>query len=507
MELGKFGRWMAGVSVILALGGCSALGNVNSPDSADASAKPARDIAAMQETLRTNGDTFTVGENPATGRPTNHLYGFRPDTNAKENSPSQLRALSADALPAAFDWRDRSAMTPVKDQGDCGSCWAFGTIGQLESMLHIYYGVTEDLSEQYLVSCNPWGYGCDGGDTAHDMLMNGAVREVDFPYTASDSPARSGLKKYYGESNWFYVAGASTVPGNTAIKTAIYTYGPVSAAVYADDYFVAYTGGVFSRNASGAVNHMIVLCGWDDAKGAWLLRNSWGTGWGENGYMWIAYGKQKAGYGANVCIPKGGNNSPASSASSSSSSAAASSKANSSSKAASSSKSSSSKASSSSGSSAAALSSGASSSAASGIRTESFTNFPVKSSSYKSGTFTGSAAVWTYTQCRGDKPINGATPCLGSARTPNSQLASGTNAGGIGALSFDYMQPFVTPIKLLVYVNDTLVTTVATTGPETNIVKHAGPIPVNAAGNFTLKFVQATGGGQVSLDNVSWTAY
>jgi cathepsin L len=93
------------------------------------------------------------------------------------------------------------------------------------------------------------------------------------------------------------------------IKQAIQTYGPVAAAVYVGSYFQSYTGGVFDKNESSnggfcgcsapsQVNHAIVLIGWDDSKQAWLLRNSWGPGWGESGYMWIKYGASQVGYAA-----------------------------------------------------------------------------------------------------------------------------------------------------------------------------------------------------------------
>ena len=84
------------------------------------------------------------------------------------------------------------------------------------------------------------------------------------------------------------------------IKNAIYTYGAVAAAVYVGTPFQYYTSGVFNdcRRRPKSPNHAIQLVGWDDAKGAWLMKNSWGTGWGENGFMWIAYGCDNVGYAA-----------------------------------------------------------------------------------------------------------------------------------------------------------------------------------------------------------------
>jgi hypothetical protein len=92
-----------------------------------------------------------------------------------------------------------------------------------------------------------------------------------------------------------------------AIKNAIYNYGPVAAAVCVDRYFQAYTGGIFTDPVPcRQVNHAIVLVGWDDAGGYWILRNSWGTSWGEQGYMRIAYGTSQVGYAANYVVYGGG---------------------------------------------------------------------------------------------------------------------------------------------------------------------------------------------------------
>jgi cathepsin L len=86
------------------------------------------------------------------------------------------------------------------------------------------------------------------------------------------------------------------VPDKSILKEAIVTHGPVTASVFVEEAFQSYSGGVFDQNAPGRSNHAIVIVGWDDARGAWHLRNSWGNGWGEDGYMWIKYGAQQIGY-------------------------------------------------------------------------------------------------------------------------------------------------------------------------------------------------------------------
>lgn len=220
-------------------------------------------------------------------------------------------------LPAAFDWRTQGGLPPIRDQRACGSCWAFSTVGALEGNVKIKDGVLQDFSEQYLVSCNQEGWGCDGGSWAHDYHLNkvppgepeaGAVPEASFPYAALDLPCNPPHPHVSRINAWRFVSGSVSVPDTTAIKRAILEYGPVAASVCAGPAMQGYRGGIFStdeRCNPYAVNHAILLVGWDDNQGPagiWILRNSWGTGWGEAGYMRIAYGTSKVGSGANYVV-------------------------------------------------------------------------------------------------------------------------------------------------------------------------------------------------------------
>ena len=264
----------------------------------------ASDIAAMKQELANPKYTFTVAENPATKRPLSELCGTIPSLAPKStNSLSSKTMVGGPALPSYWDWRQHNGVTPVKDQGNCGSCWAFSTVGTMEAMILLGSGTTTDLSEQQLVSCNTSGWSCNGGNYAFDMEISpGAMLESCFPYQAANVACQSGCPHVYQLSSWGYVDNSYSVPSTTAIKNAIYTYGPISVCVAVDNYFEAYSGGVFNHNSATSIDHAIVLVGWDDTNGCWIMKNSWGTGWGESGYMRIAYGCDQIGYAAAYAV-------------------------------------------------------------------------------------------------------------------------------------------------------------------------------------------------------------
>ena len=223
-----------------------------------------------------------------------------PDLAVDQKLPAADGGASLAAVPSAYNWCTLGGCTPVRDQGNCGSCWAFGTVGPIEMNILIKDGASKDLAEQWLVSCNTDGYGCDGGWWAHKYFVSpGAVYESAFPYTATDVPCGGPYTYHEKIASWAYVGTSYSVPSTDAIKQAIYDRGPVSAAVCVNTAFRSYTSGVFNPATScTTMNHAIVLVGWDDTLGAWRLRNSWGDDWGEDGYMWIAYGKNRVGYAA-----------------------------------------------------------------------------------------------------------------------------------------------------------------------------------------------------------------
>ncbi|MGD9210935.1 MAG: C1 family peptidase, partial [Desulfobacteraceae bacterium] len=244
------------------------------------------------------------------------------DDQAEIKAADPATSIEAESdLPSEFDWCDEYGCTPIKNQGNCGACWAFATVGVFENVMKIQDSVTIPLSEQYLISCNSEGYNCTNGGwwvheyhqwkTVNGEAEAGAVSEKDKPYQAHDTNCNSPNEKVAQIVNWNYVTEQNSVPSTSAIKQAIYNYGPVTAAVCVNTDFNYYEGGVFEGPECSEVNHGVVLVGWNDADGGyWILRNSYGSDWGEDGYMRIKYGVSNVGYGASYVEYSGSSDLP-----------------------------------------------------------------------------------------------------------------------------------------------------------------------------------------------------
>lgn len=197
---------------------------------------------------------------------------------------------SGDRLPVHVDWRSKGAVAHIKDQGSCGSCWAFSTIATVEAINKIVTGKLVSLSEQELVDCDrAFNEGCNGGlmDYAFEFIVeNGGIdTEQDYPYKGFEGrcdPTRKNAKVVS-------IDGYEDVPAynENALKKAV-SHQPVSVAIEAGGRALQlYQSGVFTGRCGTNLDHGVVVVGYGSENGVdyWLVRNSWGTNWGEDGYF------------------------------------------------------------------------------------------------------------------------------------------------------------------------------------------------------------------------------
>lgn len=219
-----------------------------------------------------------------------------------ERHGNRLKAIPP-VSATSYDCRTLGLVPPIKNQGNCGSCWDFSGIGICESaLIKAGYGKAESftLSEQYILDCEPTNGGCNGDWPETPIKWcksNGVPSVAEYgPYQARSGKCRSTAQmKYYKIADFGFVSSTQGVASTQAIKDCMVQYGPISVAVAADNAFANYRAGTVFKGNSRDINHAVILVGWDDAKGAWLMRNSWGKEWGDQGYMWIAFGANQIG--------------------------------------------------------------------------------------------------------------------------------------------------------------------------------------------------------------------
>ena len=252
-------------------------------------------LLEIQKAIKDSNANWTAGFNSVFTPNEDHLQDLlgcldeSPEGNPDNNMSNQIY------LPSSWDWRNVNGtnwITSIKNQGGCGSCVAFGTIGALEAVVQIEIGQTFDcdLSEAYLFFCG--GGSCNSGwytsDAVSFVRSKGVPDEECFPYKPVDLPCEDKA------SNWrdrlVKVTNTGSTGGEAGIKKALITYGPlvVDFDVYED--FGSYNGGIYEHVwGSLEAGHAVSIIGYNDDPGYWICKNSWGSGWGENGFFRIKY--------------------------------------------------------------------------------------------------------------------------------------------------------------------------------------------------------------------------
>ncbi|MCX6367181.1 MAG: C1 family peptidase [Armatimonadetes bacterium] len=297
-------------------------------------------LTQLRADIAKNKYSFTVGATDVLDKPDSQLYGEILPTNigdiARKQAPLSRKILDLDkeererivkAKPALrakiyefnivanpslkkWDWRKQGKVTSIRNQAPAGTCWAFAVTAALESSWLVRNSINIDGSEQFMIAYSGAGTTSGGNraDAAAWLTSKGTVAEVTAPYTGSASTSvPSSSATPYDALAWGFVDESNVLPSVQKLKQALCEHGPITIGIYSDNNLKAYTGGVFDHvdPSNNASNHAVLLVGWDDDKGAWIVKNSWGSGWGdecdygtEKGYFYAKYGCHNVGYRA-----------------------------------------------------------------------------------------------------------------------------------------------------------------------------------------------------------------
>jgi len=215
--------------------------------------------------------------------------------------------------PDYFNWVDLNATTPVYDQGQCGSCWAFSATETIESFWYLANNPLTQLSMQQINSCDRTSFGCDGGNPVrayrYVMRAGGIETYENYPYTSGNGQTgecQFNSDDVYAKISGFSYVTTSPASNETLMQEVTYTTGPLSVCVDAVTWQF-YRGGIVTQNCGQNLDHAVQLTGFATSSGSspvqyWIVRNSWGPAWGEEGYIWIEMFKDLCGIADQVTI-------------------------------------------------------------------------------------------------------------------------------------------------------------------------------------------------------------
>jgi cathepsin L len=247
--------------------------------------------------------TYTMGLNQFADM-TQHefaakMLGYKP-RSADYVSP-KVHNYNGEELAASVNWITKGAVTNVKDQGQCGSCWAFSTCAGVEGAYQLSGKPLTSFAPQELVDCDKVDAGCNGGlmDNGFKYIeSNGICNWNDYKYTARDGTCKSSSCTAVTK-----ISGYTDVSqGSESALTSAVNARPVSIACDAEPWQF-YNGGIFSKNCGTQLDHGILAAGYDQGS-YWLVKNSWGTSWGESGYIRLAYGSNECGLANAASYPE-----------------------------------------------------------------------------------------------------------------------------------------------------------------------------------------------------------
>lgn len=213
-----------------------------------------------------------------------------------EDYKTQFPHGAAAEVPKALDWREHGVVSEVKNQGQCGSCWAFSATGAIESLTKIVTGNMTTLSEQELLDCDILDVGCNGGLPTRAftwiVLNRGVDTEGDYAYSAADGKCDIQKRK----TRVSKIQGYIRVPPSEWFLQRAVAHQPVSVGINADPLHL-YAGGIIDSGCDGQLDHAVLVVGYGSEGGSdyWLVKNSWGTKWGERGYFRLKRTVEKQG--------------------------------------------------------------------------------------------------------------------------------------------------------------------------------------------------------------------